>query len=288
LTLAMLYFRDVRRGRGTQTDLLVELTKAGVGLSMLLLIAAGQFGKAFTLSLPFVWLVAVPPRYKVGGNSQQFQRALLCMVTVMHSLYIYPVAGSQLRFTMLLLTIVSCVCLHDALPVLAAQLRWNHATQRRAGFATSAALYCGLAIILADRINAYTSLPLLDLPGTGAIRVPADQKATYHRIADTVHRSCDTFLTFPPISSLYIWTGKMPPLEPDIDGWQAYSTSAQVQIAQLQAHPASARTCVLYAPTEAGFWLRHDRASHRLMLNYIEAHFREAEQMNGYRLMTRK
>ena len=93
-----------------------------IGVSTLILVMANRPVAAFTIGLPFVWMVLPPGR---STRLTRWPRSVLAAVTVMHALIIYPVAGSQLRFTTVLIAIAATQMAHDAWTVLGRDPSWS-------------------------------------------------------------------------------------------------------------------------------------------------------------------
>jgi len=261
----------------------VEWLKLAIGLATLALALFNRAELAFALALPFVWLVMLPA---FESPFPQFQRALLAAVTVLHSLTVYPVAGSQLRFTMVLLTLVATLCVHDALPVLTAGWTWDAQRLRRAKLVLAVLPIAAYLLSLASAIQVYRRLAPLDLPGTSGVHIEPDERATYHWILHKINQSCDSFVSFPAMHSLYLWTGKLPPVYAEVDGWQPYlSRERQAVERRMLEGP---RSCVLYIDHLVPFWLPPNNTPGRTLLGFIQEQFVEVDARNDFHFMVRK
>jgi len=216
----------------------------------------------------------------------QLQRALLAAVTVLHALNVYPVAGSQLRFTMVLLAIVAAICVHDALLVLADGWTWGPQRFRRAKLVLAALPIAVYLVSLSSATQAYRRLAPLDLPGTSGIHIDPDERARYHWVLQKISQSCDSFVSFPAMHSLYLWTGKLPPVYPEVDGWQPYlSRERQAVERRMLAGP---RSCVLYIDHLVPFWLPAKDTSKRTLLGFIQEQFVEVDARTDFHFLVRR
>src|SRR5207249_10649151 len=117
---------------------------------------------------PLCWLVLFPTRAAAAGR-ETVERAVLCAIAVLQTLYAYPIAGSQLRFISIALMVVALICLGDALAYLWEW--WPFPAARPAHFAgaaTTAVLTLVTLVYLASsysRWSAYRSKPSVALPG---------------------------------------------------------------------------------------------------------------------------
>jgi hypothetical protein len=268
-----------------------EWIKLGVGSAVLLLVlqrselpaaVAGRAQAAFAIGLPFVWLVLVPPR----NGIVPFHRVLLASVMVLHALNVYPVASSQLRFTMVLLGIVAIVCLHDALTGLAGEWAWLWQRRRRAGIVLATMPVVAYLFLIAGGMHTYARFAALGLPGTTGIHIDPDDRALYRWVIDNVAASCDSLVSFPAMHSFYLWSGKVPPVYPDVDGWQPYlNRTRQAVERRLLDNP---RACVVLVDKLVPFWLPPEDTARRTLLGFIRDHFVEQNVRDGFHLLVRK
>src|SRR5207302_10056038 len=120
-----------------------------------------------TFVTPFAWLLLIKPGDE-DGDTQTFPRGLLCTLTVMQTLYAYPIAGSQRKLIQILLFLTVAVCLGDS-------LRWltrggqGPAWLLRRGRSIAIAALLVIALVYVGtglyRYRLYRSDPALDLPG---------------------------------------------------------------------------------------------------------------------------
>jgi hypothetical protein len=259
--------------------------KAAVGIGVLALVVVGRTEAAFAIGMAFAWLVLVEPGADANARPA-FHRAVLAALTVLHSLLIYPVAGSQMRFTMVLVAMVTVVCLHDAAQAVTATWGWDEDRRRRAGMALAALPVALYLFSLSGIVRLYTASPPLGLAGSAGIRLDREDRALYRWVLGSVGKSCDSFVSFPAMHSFYLWSGKVPPVYPDVDGWQPYLNRERQAVEQrILAGP---RSCVVLVDRLMPFWLRPELTAHRTLLDFIREHFVEADSRGGFHVLVRK
>lgn len=258
----------------------------GGGLLIAFVPGAGLLG----LVAPFCWLLLDPPRDR--EKAVEYARTLLAFLTVMQSLYAYPLAGSQSRFLRVLLVVVAGTLLCDAI----GQLEWNWGRTVRVLAAVGAIALLPLLpvqIYLAKR--AYEAAAPLALPGAERIHVKADDAAMYQWLAREVNQNCDTFVGLPGLPSLYLWTRKTPPglvgQSPGIlneDDWMFLLSDAEQQ---LVAGSLVRRKglCAARSVTEVAFWNKTGQDLGTMpLVHYIEGNFKTVASMGEYEFMMPK
>jgi hypothetical protein len=274
-SIASLWLAGVR-GRA------LEWLRFAVGTSTLLLLIANRPQSAFTIALPFVWMVLLP------GASAHFAlwpRAVLAAVTAMQALSVYPVAGSQLRFSTVLVAIVAAQIAHDAWMVLRRDGAWTRLAIRRAEKAAIAFALAGYLFFVGGALDRYLRLPALDLPGTSGVHIDPDDRVTYHWVVSHARDSCDSLISFPAMHSVYFWTGMMPPVYPDVDGWQAYENADRQAVERRVL--SSPRACVLVIDNLLPVWFPGNNTQATLF-SFIHENFVEAARHEGFHFLVRK
>ena len=164
---------------------------------------------------PFCWLVMYAPTKEIQA-SQSFPRTLLCSVTVIQTLYAYPIAGSQSGFIQIPLIVVAIVCLGDFIVWYGSRRPIASSPILRAALALM--LFCVPAyylLIAGTHRKTYNSLMPPDLPGACRIHLAAEQARDYHWLVQNIEANCDIFFGMPDFC-LHIWTGIAPP----VSGWE--------------------------------------------------------------------
>jgi hypothetical protein len=260
----------------------IQWIRLGVGVSVLLLVLIARIPwVAFGVAVPFVWMVLLP-----GADAPVWPRRVLAAVTVLQALNVYPVAGSQVRFTIVLLTITAALNVHDSLSVLVSQKRWSSPAMRRAEIAAALFVCAGYLVSADVALAAYLRLPSLDLPGAQGVHLEPADRYRYHWIVSRVRNNCDSLVSFPAIHSVYLWTGMVPPVYPDVDGWQAYTNAARQAVERSVL--ASPRACVVISDPLTRFWLPAGEATPATLLGFIRAHFVEVDRYDGLHFLVRR
>ena len=237
--------------------------------------------------LPFCWLVL----YGCSANdraSDAFLRTLLCVLTVLQTLYTYPVAGSQFSFVKVLPIIVIMICLGDfwawqrqRLPSLSRTILGASTILFFLGVAASY-----VATAYSERRD-YYSMPSLQLPGSGRIHLPDMQAQDYRWLVKQLDDYCEVFVGLPEVPSLHIWTGKDALVGIDMDDWMiAISNEQQLAAAKVLSEHANA--CAIYNPDLVNFW---DRPHHDLdslsLVRYLHENFKVAGRTGQFSLLVR-
>lgn len=241
----------------------------------------------FFLLPPFCWLVLYGPSDK-GSKLHAFPRTLLCILTVLQTLYAYPIAGSQFQFVQILPVIVAMICLSDYLAW--HQKRMHSLSPIIMTAATPILLLCviGSYISIARILHKeYDSLPSLQLPGSGRIHVQEAQAEDYLWLVRELDDHCDIFVGLPEFPSLHIWTGKDPLDGMEMDDW-ILDTSAQQQMAVsavLSKHP---NACAIYNPELVKFWDPHGELEPTSpLVRYLFANFKVVGRTGQFFLLVR-
>lgn len=157
-------------------------------------------------ALPFAWLVLV-------DEGQRGARLALVLAAPLQALQVFPVSGSQEVMGTSLLVPIAAIALADACAALAPARVLSRPRLALAGaLASVPALY--VTFVLAERSHKvsgfYASQDELPLPGARWTRFEENIGARARFLADTVSRSCDTFLGVRGDNSLYVWTDRKP------------------------------------------------------------------------------
>jgi len=261
------------------------------------------FGRSLLgLVTPFCWLVLCVPKEEVRDptdgvrfpqnddrQAQFFPRALLCSVTVLQTLYAYPIAGGVPGFIQVLLIVVAVICWGD--------LFLSEPIQRVAAFVPArrvilAALLFSVSLSYVVRAEVqrktYYSLTPLAFPGAEKIRLPAAQSRDYHWLVRNFHANCDVFFGMPELPSLHIWTNSPPPAGLGVDDWMVvYPDAEQDAIsAELSRHP---NACVFYNAQLVGFWNpSHENMDALPLARYINGNFKVVGNLDDFSFLVRK
>jgi hypothetical protein len=203
----------------------ISVLSIAVGVEMALSVIGKTFpstqltfpGAGFA-ALAFIWVALIP----LGKEDPKvaFGRLFLPLLATLQSLHAFPVAGSQLGWSLFLLTTVAALCVGNGIRGLA--LATEGAWERWAAIALAS-----LATLIAAQflINTQLEEPYefahflyteagresVDLPGSGTIRIAPEELNTLRGVTDALEENCGAFLTEPGLGSFYLWTGREPP-----------------------------------------------------------------------------
>jgi hypothetical protein len=278
--------REGGAGRRAAAVMLAIARVAG-GLVMWTALGAKAFS---TLSLPLVWVAAVPRTMNAPAGGM-LARWLLASLAVMQTLQAYPVAGSQIGWGTFLLVPCGGVCLADGLRDCA---RWSERLARPT--LVRAAAWAFMAACLVWVIHSALLLPSLsftaryrggvpmEVPGAERVRAPVTTAATYRWLADEIDRRCETFITLPGMNSLYLFTGREPPTMLNATAWMQLFDDARQEhvVRQVEAIPG---LCVVRNQRLVSFWTRKPRNGP--LERYIAERFRTVASHGDYDIMMR-
>ncbi len=247
-------------------------------------------------SLPAVlaWVAVLAPAGAPESPFKRFLRVMLPALAVAETLQVYPVAGSQMGIAALAYVPVGALCLADGL---AGLRRWSEA---RGGLALarfgvvvgilSAAVAADFALNsiarpAANGIINYRDRVPLPFPGAGQLRLPADEVETYARLVELLQSNrCSSFIGYPNIDSLYIWSGiEAPP--PQAPGAWIEALDAERQQRVVDELRATPRPCAIRSDARAELWLTGEPPPDRPLTRYILDEFEPVEEVGEFQFM---
>ena len=241
----------------------------------------------FMLVVPFCWLILYRDRDS-ASEANTFPRALLCAVTVLQTLYAYPIAGSQLSFIQVLPIIIVMTCLGDLLQWQQKRLSVIPPMLLRAA-ALMLLLWVAASYLVIARSERkfYDSLPSLELRGAERIHLYPEQVQDYRWLVQNLNDHCDTFMGFPELPSLHIWTGKDPLPGLELDDW-ILIVSGERQVAASAALSGHPNACAIYNPDLVGFWNRtHQDLNSLPLVRYLHQNFKVVGATGQFNLLVR-
>ena len=269
--LGALGYWYVVRNREARPKLAHALLVSGlsilVGLSMALSVVGRAAlldftgsGWAFQLGLlSFAWVALIQPPGK-PDEATQFARLLLPPLAVLQALHAFPVAGSQVPWSALLLIPVGALCVANGVSGIAFSL--DVPRERRALFAFGAiagtvAMVALVVIPLKQGLDearaAYQGSVSLGLPGAEDVRVSPKDAANYRAIVTAIDQNCKSFVMLPEMQSFYFWTQQEPPTDYVASAWMALTDDAYQQRV-IEDTRSIEGLCLLENDPVARFW----------------------------------
>lgn len=275
------------------------LLRAAAGLAIWFTIAKqAPFGlnpstNQDVLPMLLAWVAAVPPGGAPEPPYKRFLRVLLPAVAVAGVLGVYPVPGAQVGIASLMFVPVGALCLADALSSLRAwsAARGEVALARfgaAAGVATVAlAGMLALGQIVLPGISStidYSDKEALPFAGAGQVRLTPEEVDEYEGVVEFIEANrCSTFIGYPNVDSIYLWTGIEPP-KPYAPGAWVTALDEQGQDRILAQVRASPRPCVLRNETVAAAWLGARPSPDTALVHYIFDDFETVAESGNFEL----
>ncbi len=254
-------------------------------------------GSPLVVPMLLAWVVAVPPTGPPPSAPLRFLRLMLPALAVAETLQAYPVPGSQLGIAAVTFVPVGALCLGDALTELRA---WSAARggAARGGFAAVASAatlalagILGLNAIVMPAVTnaiAYHDLPKLRLRGAELMRLQPPQGEEYEELVGLLgqHR-CTTFIGYPNVNSLYLWSGLEPPAPAAPNAWM-YSLDAAEQQRVVDGLRASPRPCAIRNEELAAPYLKGLPPPDTPLVRYVLHDFRPVATTGPFEFMLPK
>jgi hypothetical protein len=275
LAFALALFGPLRRPRVSAGAAGVARIGAGLFTFVTLFLLPASL---FLLALPLAWIANVAPRDDPDQPADAYVRVLLPALAVLESLQAYPVAGTQLSLAGLCLVPVAALTMGDGIRQL-----------RRAGWIAPSFLAVNFAAILLlafATISVYAAGTPLGLPGAERVRLPSTQTAELRALVAAIDQKCSSFISYPTMNSLYLWTDKNSPVELSEEVWfLVLSTGDQETVVRhLQDQPG---LCVVKNQDVIDFWTRGRAVPDRPLVQFINDDFQEGGTFGGYVLLIR-
>jgi hypothetical protein len=279
LVAAILFTRQ-RRWAGPAQSGLVRFC-AGVLIWLLVLRQPSSF---FLLALPLTWLAALPTGYKPDDDRPgAYCRLFVPALAVASALQAYPVAGTQLGLAALGLVPVGAMILSDGIRELGLAGRPLSRWVAPGALAANVLIFGLLGVASAQQFRA--GVPL-NLPGSQQLRLPASQAAQLRPLVAAVNTECSSFITYPGMDSLYVWTAQHPPSDMRYGLWWLSLDDAQQKaiVDQVSGKP---RLCVVENQSVNEFWAQGRQIPRRPLVDFIDQDFVVAGTYGDYELLVR-
>jgi hypothetical protein len=196
-------------------------------------------------ALAFIPLAAVclfPPLAVQLTSSSMNARRFLVAFAVTESLHAFPVAGSQVSWSLMLIVPCAALTLEDGCREF---LEWR-GLQVSPGLGIATVVFLAALIIVPwpnsyaglfgsyfhsarNIIDTYRTNKPLDLPGASGLRLPAEQVKELRSISAALRRTCSQFVSVPGYDGLYVLTGIAPPNGINATVWMYLFTHSEQQ-----------------------------------------------------------
>jgi hypothetical protein len=241
----------------------------------------------FLLALPLVWLAAQPLGL-VSGAPVGYPRLLLPMLAVVCSLQAYPVAGTHLALASSGLVSVGALILNDGIR----QLRSAGAptaVQDLARWVAPGVLLVNIAAFMVfafETTQAFQTETPLELPGSHLLRLDRAEAVDLRLLVASIGRQCSSFITYPGLDSLYVWTDQEPPSDMRVGLWWLTLDSSHQEtiVQQVKNRP---RLCVVKNQSVNDFWAEGRPIPQLPLVRFIEQGFVDAGSFGDYQLLVR-
>jgi hypothetical protein len=246
-------------------------------------------GSPLSLALPLAWIIAVPPR-SGGAGLTPLVRCSLAALAILLGLHAYPVAGSQMAWSGMLLIPVGAICIADGWSVLRARADAVEVWRRVVAHAfVVAALLVFIAWLLLwsilpsvrNGLLAYDQGVQPELPGASRLRIAPPQAHTYERLAEILRNRCSTFLSIPGLNSLYLFSGAEPPTYLNATAWM-YLFDAPMQARVVKRSEPIEGLCTVRSPALLDFWRQGRPVPPGPLVDFVSGDLQRVERVDVY------
>ena len=297
---AILVVRLDLAGSRSGTGLWSGLLRLAAGVTIWLTVAlASPFslnptGGRLVLPLVLVWVAAIPRSRTEEGAQLRFLRFLLPAVAIAQSLQSYPVAGSQVAMASVAFIPAGALCIADGLWLLRhhAEARGTEFVQRLGVVTVTVVLalvgkfgYESIVASGVSKVEIYREQVSLNLPGADLLRLPPAQAEAYEDVVGWLHEyHCSTFVGYPSINSLYLWSGLEAP-KPQLPGPWILLLDDPTQQRVVKQLRAARRPCAIRNETVAGMWLGGKPVPNAPLVNYIQQEFEPVQEIGEFQFL---
>jgi hypothetical protein len=248
-------------------------------------------GSPLSLGLPLAWVAALPPK-KGAAAIPTFARVALASLAVLQALHAYPVAGSQMAWSGMLLIPVGAICLGDGLAVLVS--RADTARRRLAlhglGSIPIVAFLAWLVIssvvpYTEGAFHAYDQGVRPQLPGVSRLRISETQARTFEDLTTMLRSRCSTFVSVPGLNSLYLFSDLEPPTYLNATAWM-YLFDHSTQERVVQRSQVIEDLCTVRSTPILSFWAQGRPVPAGPLVDFVFRDLRRFGRAGDYRVFT--
>jgi hypothetical protein len=253
------------------------------GTAALTVVGAAGFPQLLPRVAPCLcWLVLVPPGHRVTTVAETFFRRLLCFVTLLQILQIYPVAVFQVGIGTIGFIPLGVLCLADWAETMAAAQAGRGVGWTRLAVAAVGLVVAAIVVVDAGRAGlSYRECEPVDFPGFRLSRMPEDQAAFYRCMVGSL-QSSDAFFSTVGLNSVYFWLGRTAPQTSVMSfGWDGLSDDVQQQM--VRDYRGVGDVIVVYHKS----WCSRQPWQKTVFGQYVVSEFRPYAKVYGHTLMRR-
>ena len=269
-----------------------------VALAIWLSIAAVSRYHAFALVISLAWVAAIPSTRDDGNLQGRFVRVLLPSLAVLQALMAYPVAGTQVKFAVLLFLVCGAVCFADGWSDLEV---WSAARDKVNGLSTARTIMVALGLTLVVALafqyvarpiktfrHTYATFRRLPIAGASRLHLPAKQVSAFTQITVLLRTRCKTVITLPALLSFNLWSGLPAPSGMTVEQFWRLLDHSQEQAALASARAAPG-LCAVSNYSLASYWDNGKPLRQVPLVRFIEHDFTPiAQYPGGYVVSTRR
>jgi hypothetical protein len=212
---------------------------------------------ALTGSLLFLWLLLVDA--KPMSQTMYSHRLLLALLSLVFSLQIFPIAGTQVHWAALMPITAAAVLLADGTNCIDSEtfrmqlprLTWISGGGTGTLMAILLSVFVGAHAIL--RCQQWRDARPVNLPGTHWLRLPQEEADRLRVPVSELRRNCRVVLLIPGEYSYSLWSGVPPIEQKQINSWP-FLWPDEVQRVELPKLRQQNRGCVLVDRDMYGFY----------------------------------
>ena len=246
----------------------------------------------FALPVALAWVAAVPTSHDRQTPAARFVRLFIPALAILQVLHAYPVPGSQIWWSVFLLTSLGAVCVSDGLTELGVSsfgLRLPNARLATAG-ALGMAIWVfliGVAVPLRDNLDLYNSGTPVPAWGATRIRLGPGAAQEYGWLASTIRKRCDTFISMPGLGSLYLMSQETPPSWMIMGNW-SFSLDAETQQRIVDQVKNVPRLCAVRYPQLESWYVGTRSIPNRPLRAFVLNDFRTVDSNGVFDIMVRR
>ena len=242
------------QGGRPRTSIYPGALRVAAGLTIWFTVSAplslNPTGNPIVLPMALAWVAAFAPAGSEEAPFARFARIFLPLFAVSQTLQVYPVAGSQTRISSVAFVAVGAICVADGTRQLRAWGAANGWEGLRLQAVSSAAAFAVVAVLAFRSVTSsaasdYRERPALPYAGADLLHLAPSQGEEYVQLVDLLHENhCTTFIGFPNVDSLYLFSGIEPPKPNSPGAWPILLPLDQQQrvVDQMKASP---RPCAI-------------------------------------------